>query len=174
MNICKHILITGLPGCGKTTLIKSVAAEIHLPYSGFFTNEIRDSSRRVGFEIESFTGAKGILSHINFKSPNRVGKYGINVASFEKIAMPEMEKAQALRQLLIVDEIGKMELLSQNFRNSLERAFDSDLRIIATILMKPHPFCDKLKNSGNTRIVILNKSALNQAFRTIIAWVSGP
>ena len=163
-----RILITGLPGCGKTTLIKRIAAHIRVPYCGFFTNEIRSGGNRVGFEIETFTGTKGILSHIDIQSSYHVGKYGVDVLGFQKIAIPEMEKALSSGHLLIIDEIGKMELCSDMFRDMLEKAFRSSVGIIATILFKPHPFCDRLKNNKDTEVIVLTKGAQEQVFKALV------
>ena len=145
MQKINQILITGLPGCGKTTLINKIAATIEERHYGFFTSEIRQHSERVGFEVETYSGKKGILAHVNIRSPYKVTIYGVDLEAFENIALPELEKALHSGSLLLIDEIGKMELFSQKFKELLQEVFKSKIRMIATIIYRPEPFCDMLK-----------------------------
>jgi len=162
------ILITGPPGCGKTTLIKRIVDNVSCPINGFFTAEIRKGSSRVGFEVESFHGEKTILSHIDFRSKYRVGKYGVDIEAFEDIAIPEIEKAISGKNLLIIDEIGKMELYSSRFKDLIVTAFQSDIPILATILYKPHAFCDKLKAMTDVEIVQLKRDNFESSLKEIL------
>lgn len=53
-----HILITGLPGVGKTTLIRKLVKHLaeHNP-AGFYTEEIRDAQgTREGFRLVTLCG----------------------------------------------------------------------------------------------------------------------
>jgi hypothetical protein len=90
LPMTKNILVTGPPGCGKSTLIEKVVAIIQAPVAGFFTREIREKGKRVGFSVASFDGRKGILAHVGMKSGPRVGKYGVSIGVFEDIAIPSL------------------------------------------------------------------------------------
>src|SRR4030042_2576980 len=82
--IKKNLLITGLPGVGKTTLIKKLSEALKgLHPIGFYTEEIREGSERKGFELISLEGKRGLLSHTEIKSPFNVGNYKVDVKSFE-------------------------------------------------------------------------------------------
>ena len=166
-----RVLITGQPGCGKTTLIKKVARSLSIPFCGFFTNEIRHGKKRVGFEIESFGGNKAIMSHIDIKSPCRVGKYGVDIQSIERIAVLEIEIALSEKRLLIVDEIGKMELFSQRFKDLILKVFRTDIPFLGTILYKPHPFCDRLKNSPGIKLLTLKMNEYDKIYGKIVQWL---
>jgi nucleoside-triphosphatase len=157
MSDINRILITGVPGSGKTTLIRKIAAELAFPFCGFFTGEIQVSGKRQGFEIESFSGVRAVLAHIDIASPYRVGKYGVDVPAFEKIALPEMKSAFEKRRLLIIDEIGKMELYSQKFKELLLEVFNTHIHLLATIMYKSNPFCDKLKKMPGTGFYTIDR-----------------
>ncbi|MFQ5869617.1 MAG: NTPase [Candidatus Zixiibacteriota bacterium] len=148
-----NILITGVPGVGKTTLLKRVVEKLNCPAFGFYTSEVREAGNRVGFSVESLSGEKGILSHKDIKSPYRVGKYGVDLRSFESIGVSELEKGLAADSLLVIDEIGKMELFSERFKKTLLRAMEVPNPVLATILYKSHPFCDRLKKRADTELI---------------------
>ncbi len=79
----KKVLLTGRPGCGKTTLIKRVVSELARPAGGFYTEEIRAHGERLGFKIITLDGQEALLAHVDFKTPERVGKYGLDLSALE-------------------------------------------------------------------------------------------
>lgn len=109
-----HLLLTGPPRVGKTTLIEKAVHNLKTKFiiDGFITKEIREQGERIGFEILGIKGERKILSHKDFKSPYRVGKYRVNLKNLEDI----IEKIESKNcDILVIDEIGKMELLSRKF-----------------------------------------------------------
>ena len=105
----KNILITGPPRCGKSTLIERLVRGLKGPMTGFFTREIREGDRRVGFSIPTIDGQEGVLAHTRIKGRVRVGRYGVNLADIEQVAVPAMMPTTA-DEWVVIDEIGKMEL----------------------------------------------------------------
>jgi len=147
------ILITGKPGVGKTTLIGKIAERFtNKKVGGFYTDEIRENGIRVGFAIRTYDGKMGILAHIKIKSGPKVGKYGVDIASLEKIAVLALDEALKYSELIIIDEIGKMELYSDKFKNAVNRCFNSDKAVIATIMQNKNVFADNIKNRPDVEI----------------------
>ena len=163
------ILLTGLPGCGKTTLIKRAVDRLNVKIYGFFTREIKEKGRRVGFRIETFSKPQknGVLSHVDIKSEYRVGKYGVDIEGFERIAIPELSAGMKQGSLIAIDEIGKMELFSDKFRDIIKQIFKSEINILATIYYKHHPFCDKLKNNPGVDLITVNKDNRDE----LVEWI---
>ena len=129
-----------------------------MPLSGFLTRELRESGRRVGFEIETFAGQRGLLAHIDIKGPPRVSRYGVDLEEFERLALPALEPP-GTRGLVLIDELGKMELASDRFREAVEELFESEApAIVATVHTARHPFTDALKRRPGTETVKLTKA----------------
>ena len=118
------ILLTGLPGCGKTTAIMKIINNLRSDkVAGFYTQEIRQDNIRKGFCWKRLDGVEGTLAHINIKGPLRVGKYGVDVAGFEESVVPILGVEQTDVELFVIDEIGKMECFSKKFVAAVRRLF---------------------------------------------------
>lgn len=148
----KNLLITGIPGVGKTTLIRKLASQLddHNPV-GFYTEEIREKGIRQGFSLVSFSGERGILAHVNIAGRQRVGKYGVDMAGFEDFLerMPFFEEST---KIIIIDEIGKMECFSQKFKTLLVRILDSGKIVLASIAQKGGGLIGEIKLRGDVII----------------------
>lgn len=163
-----NILITGRPGTGKTTLIKEIFQKTGKRAGGFYTEEIRKERQRRGFKIRTLDGKTGILSGIDIDSPYRVGKYRVNLPDFERIALTAVENALESSEIIIIDEIGPMELFSQKFKNLVLKALDSPNHVIATIKLKGARFIDKIKSRSDVIIFNLDSSNKEDILRSIL------
>jgi nucleoside-triphosphatase len=141
----RTILLTGRPGVGKTTIIRQIAEALAGRAGGFYTAEIRESGRRRGFKIATLDGEEGILSHVDIKGPPRVSRYGVNLTDLEEIGVAAVRRAVTEAECVVVDEIGKMELFSQEFRKTVLEAIRSDKPVVATVLRSKNPWVDDLK-----------------------------
>jgi len=147
-----NILITGPPRCGKSTLIKKVVSRIESPLTGFFTLEMRNKGQRVGFSINTVDGREGILAHQNMKSRFRVGKYSVNLKDIEAIAVPSIMPTRK-QQIVVIDEIGKMECFSRLFKETLIKVLDSPNWIIGSIAQKGDPFIQRIKGRDDVSLI---------------------
>jgi nucleoside-triphosphatase len=141
------ILLTGLPGCGKTTAITQIADSLDKrKIAGFYTEEIREGDIRKGFRWARFDGPSGILAHTDIKSPYKVGKYRVDLAGFEKSVVPVLDVKQTNIELFIIDEIGKMECLSRKFVDAIREILASDKSVLATVAQKGAGFISEVKS----------------------------
>jgi len=161
----KNILFTGLPGCGKSTIIEKIVQRLDdRPRSGFFTREIRDGGRRVGFSITTLDGRHGILSHVDIRSRKRVGRYGVNLQDIDSIAVPSMVPAND-QVVLVVDEIGKMECFSVLFRQTLITVLDSVNTLVGSIALKGDAFIEAIKKRPDTLLISVSDKNRNYLAR---------
>lgn len=152
----KNILLTGPPRCGKTTLIEKIIQQINKPCRGFFTREIKERGKRAGFSIITLDKKEAVLAHENSSSPIRVGKYGVNLDQFEKIAIPSISPANN-EEILIIDEIGKMECYSSLFRGTLLKILGAPNRVMATIALKGPPFIEDIKKRDDITLIQITR-----------------
>ncbi len=142
-----RVLLEGRPGSGKTTVARrlvSLLDDAQVEVCGFFTEEIRKSGRRVGFRIETTAGVRGTLAHVEIAGPPRVSRYGVDLEELERIALPALSEAQRGR-VVVIDELGKMELASERFRDAVSRLLEREVPLVATVHAYRHPFTDALK-----------------------------
>ncbi len=149
----KNFLLMGRPGVGKTTVIQAVARLFPGQAGGFVTGEIRERGARKGFSVTSLSGESAVMAHVDFAGPVRVGKYGIDVPAFERIAIPSLRDALQHKKIAVIDEIGKMEIASPRFFDLVLQVFDSPLVVVATVMERSHPFADGLKKRADVQMI---------------------
>jgi nucleoside-triphosphatase len=140
------ILLTGKPCVGKTTVVKMVVEGFSGRAGGFYTEEIRRGKVREGFRVRTLDGRHGILAHTGHSGPLRVGRYGVDVDGFDEIALPSLERALEEDELVIIDEIGKMELFSPRFRKVIEGILASDKKVLGVIHQGIDPYTQRIRN----------------------------
>jgi nucleoside-triphosphatase len=144
-----RILLTGPPRCGKTTVVQKVVARFPGRAAGFYTREVRERDRRLGFAIVTLEGDTALLSHVDFSGPYRVGKYGVNLDNFHRVALPVLTLRPGI-DLIVVDEVGKMECLSQRFVAALERLWGAPVALLITVAEKGGGYMAALKARPDT------------------------
>ncbi|OLC30791.1 MAG: hypothetical protein AUH81_19310 [Candidatus Rokubacteria bacterium 13_1_40CM_4_69_5] len=145
--------MTGRPGVGKTTCLRRVMERLALPAGGFFTEEIREREQRVGFALVTLRGERAILAHVRRPGVPRVGKYGVDVEVLDRVGVPAIHDAVRQRALVVIDEIGRMEMTSATFRQAVEAALASGVPVLGTILRPAHPWADAIKRHAAVRLI---------------------
>jgi nucleoside-triphosphatase len=183
------ILLTGLPGCGKTTAVMQIIESLNCKkIAGFYTLEIRKNDTRKGFRWTRIPGsagtprpdgdgATGILAHVDIKGRFRVGKYGVDVAGFEKSVVSVLDIDKSRAELFVIDEIGKMECLSQKFVTAIRRLFISEKSILATVAQKGSGLISEVKNYPNIKLLQLtqrNRESTISEILKVLSFLKGP
>jgi nucleoside-triphosphatase len=162
-NTPNNLLFTGPPGCGKTTLVQRIVTQIRVPKTGFYTQEIREQGRRVGFAIVTLDGHQAVMAHVDIQSPHRVGRYGVDVAAIDHMAVPSLSP-QSPDNVIVIDEIGKMELFSNLFRKAVIHVLNSPNPIIGTISLKGGRFIQAIKEQPDVTVVMVSRENRGELF----------
>ncbi len=140
--------------------------------AGFYTQEIRQGNTRKGFSWARLDGATGILAHVDIKGPFRVGKYGVDVAGFEKSVVPILDAEQSDTELFVIDEIGKMECFSKKFITAVRQLFASDRSVLATVALKGAGLISEVKNHPGTKLFNLTHQGCDKTVVEVLQILS--
>ncbi len=164
-------LLTGRPGTGKTSLVRQAVADVKGKAGGFYTEEIRVQGTRLGFKLITLDGQEAVLAHVDFQSRYRVGKYGVDIDGLNKVGVPALAEAIRQRDVVVIDEIGKMELFSNRFREVVLEAIQSGKRVLGTIMLAPHPWADDIKRQPQVRLVEVTRTDYYHVLADIKSWL---
>jgi len=164
-------LLTGIPGSGKTTVVREAIARSKIKAGGFYTQEIRSGGIRQGFRLTTLDGQDAILAHINIASHRRVGKYGVDIENLDRVAVSAVYQAIEGSDLIVIDEIGKMELFSARFEEAVLKAMDSGKRVLGSIMLSLHPFADEIKRRPNVKLLHISRANYDQVLEEVIRWL---
>ncbi|NPA74902.1 MAG: NTPase [Euryarchaeota archaeon] len=150
--------LSGLPGVGKTTtLIKTIQMleEEGYKVGGMITEEVKEGNRRVGFYVRDWANdRKEIFAHVNFESKYKVGRYGIKVEVLDEVGVRALEEAMDTADIIVIDEIGKMEVVSKKFVSVVREIVDMDKHMILTLHKKSrNPLLQEIRRRDDIRML---------------------
>ena len=168
----RALLLTGKPGTGKTALIKEAIARTKVRGGGFYTEEIRTGGIRQGFRIITLDGQDAVLAHVNISSPYQVSKYKVDIDSLNRVGVSALRQALKETDLIVIDEIGKIELLSPRFREAVTQAINSGKKVLGTIMLNPHPFTDEIKRHPEAEILLVTRDNRTEVMKKVLNWLT--
>lgn len=167
-------MLTGRPGIGKTTVIKSIAESLGEQAGGFYTEEIRGPGGRKGFRLATLDGQEAIMAHVDLRSQGRpsVSRYGVDVQAIERVGVAALRRAMQKGQIVVVDEIGKMELFCGPFKDVVLQAVGGPHTVLATVMVKPNPWINSLKAMPNVTVWEVNVENRNALPARALRWLA--
>jgi nucleoside-triphosphatase len=168
------LLLSGVPGVGKTTLIRKLPALLpQWRFGGFYTQEIRAGGERLGFRIATFDGAERVMAHVSFPGPRRAGKYGVDVAAIDALACAALSPAP-VPDAYLIDEIGKMECMSREFVAAMRALFATSYPIVATIALRGGGFIAQTKALPSAELLQVTRENRDRLPQAVAAWLTEP
>jgi nucleoside-triphosphatase len=166
------LLLTGAPGVGKTTVLRKVRDLLAgRPLRGFLTDELRsERGERVGFRVETLDGRAARLASMGMRSRYRVGRYGVDVAALERIAVPALALGEQ-PAVYLIDEIGKMECLSRAFVTAVATLLDSERVVVATVAQRGTGFIAEVKRHPGADLWEVTRANRDALPARVVAWV---
>ena len=168
----RALLLTGKPGTGKTALIKESLAGTKGKGGGFYTEEIRSGDVRQGFKIVTLDGQEAVLAHVGISNPYQVSRYKVDTDNLDRVGVSALRQALKESSLIVIDEIGKMELLSPRFREAVTQAIDSGKKVLGTIMINPHPFADQIKRHPEVEVLLVTRDNRPEVINKVLNWLS--
>ena len=167
------LLLTGRPGIGKTTVIKEVAASLGDRAGGFYTEEIRGPGGRKGFRLVTLDGQVAVMAHVNLRGRGRprVGRYGVDVGPIERVGVAALRQAMEEGRILVVDEIGKMELFCGPFKDTVLQAVNGPHPVLATVMAGPNPWVDSLKAMPGVTVWEVTAASRDGMVERAVRWL---
>lgn len=167
----RALLLTGKPGTGKTVLIKEAVARTQAKSGGFYTEEIRAGGIRQGFRIVTLDAQEAVLAHVAISSPYRVSRYKVDVDALDRVGVSALRRALRESDLIVIDEVGKMELLSPRFREAVMEAINSGKKVLGTIMFNPSPFADEIKRHPQVETLLVTRDNRTEVMERVLSWL---
>ncbi len=170
-SVTKNLFIAGTVGVGKTSLLREVTLGKRERIGGFYTDHLMAGKTRRGFLMRTFDGQDRVLASKGMKSPHQLGKYGVDINALENVGIPALKLALQTKDLIVMDEIGSMEMMSERFRQTLLECLTSTKPVLATIRAASQPFSDQVKKFSDTQTIVLTKTNYNQVKQQVRKWL---
>ncbi len=166
------LLLTGVPGVGKTTVLQQVANEAEgRPLRGFLTREIRSGGQRVGFRLHTLDGEIATLAHVDNRSRQRIGRYGVDIPALNEVVQSTLKPVDR-DAVYLVDEIGKMECLSHNFVAAVRDLIDAQCTVVATVAARGTGFIEQVQRHRGAQLREVTPQNRDMMPARVLDWLS--
>jgi nucleoside-triphosphatase len=168
------LILTGRAGIGKTTIIKALIEQLADRVGGFYTEEILGAGGRKGFRLVTLEDRRRsyVIAHMEVKSRSKVGRYGVRVDVIDQVGALVIRSAVDTHPIVIIDEIGKMELFSSPFQSAVLKAISSPKIVIATAMQDEHPWVTAVKSLPNVTVWEINKVNRDKMLEEVLKWLA--
>jgi len=167
----KNFILTGNPGVGKSSLLKECVYPLLQDLGGFITEEIRENNQRKGFLLKVLQGGEGVLAAKGLKSHHKLNKYGVDLSVLENMGLPAVQAALESKKVVVVDEIGSMEMMSEAFCQTIAQVLLHPKPLLATIRRNAQPFTAQIKKMSDTILVTLDRDNRVEIKTRLRAWL---
>jgi len=116
-------------------------------------------------------GKSAVLAHIDIKSPYRVSKYGVDTGSLDRVGVSALNEATRLSELVVIDEIGKMEIFSDRSREAVSRIIASGKRVLGTVMLNPNPWADAIKQRTEVHLITVTRDNHQKVLEELRQWL---
>jgi nucleoside-triphosphatase len=156
----KVFLLTGKARTGKSTAIKAIIDQLGSEIcGGFYTEEIRDTQDRIGFNCVTISGERQVIASVNSGSSLKIGRYGVEIGQFEDLPLPAIHNSLKVNQVTVIDEIGFIQMLSVPFRNLIQEiVLGGEHIIVGTVCVDSHPVIDNIKKAPSVQLYTMTEA----------------
>lgn len=173
-------VVTGPPGIGKSAFVSKVIMRLKsrgIIVGGCTTLEKRVKGARVGFELRDLsTGNTGELASVSGKLGPRVGKYRVNLGDLSSVGAQGLSRAATSSEVIVIDELGPMELVGPEFRRSAKLCIDSGKPLVAVVHERlDDDLINEVKEKANEVMVLSleNRDALVEELTEALIGAAG-
>ncbi len=150
--------ITGLPGAGKTEALLKVIEMLEVDghtVGGMITTPIYERGKKIGFEVMDWHSKRlGIFAHRDYETPIKIGNLFVAIDVLNEIGVPSIDWATDEADIIVIDEVGKMEVESETFIQAVKHALEAAKPLILTLHKKSrNPLLQDIRRRDDVRIL---------------------
>lgn len=169
----KNVLLTGQPGIGKTTLIHQAVRRLGDRASGYYTQEVREGNRRIGFDLVTLTGQRAPLARLD-AAGHQVGEYGVDLTVLERLAVPALHRALERGRVAIIDEIGPLEVACEPLREAILACLNGEPPVLGCLARADDPFLTELAERPDTLVIEVTRANRDELLDRIFSGLDLP